>query len=66
MREEVLTLRNRLGLHARAAAKFVHIAANFEAKITIMRDRSGQPSGQALDLGCPCCRVAEAARAIPG
>lgn len=38
MREEVLTLRNRLGLHARAAAKFVHIAANFEAKITITKD----------------------------
>jgi phosphocarrier protein HPr len=38
VREEVLTLRNRLGLHARAAAKFVHIAANFEAKITITKD----------------------------
>jgi phosphocarrier protein len=38
VREEVLTLRNRLGLHARAAAKFVHIAANFSAKITITKD----------------------------
>ncbi len=38
MREEVLTLRNRLGLHARAAAKFVHTAANFESKITITKD----------------------------
>ena len=38
MREEVLTLRNRLGLHARAAAKFVHSAATFEAKITITKD----------------------------
>lgn len=38
MREEVLTLRNRLGLHARAAAKFVHAAANFESKITITKD----------------------------
>ena len=38
MREEVLTLRNRLGLHARAAAKFVHAAASFESKITITKD----------------------------
>jgi phosphocarrier protein len=38
VREEVLTLKNRLGLHARAAAKFVHTAANFESKITITKD----------------------------
>jgi phosphocarrier protein HPr len=38
VREEVLTLRNRLGLHARAAAKFVHAAANFDSKITITKD----------------------------
>lgn len=38
MRVEVLTLRNRLGLHARAAAKFVHTAAAFESKITITKD----------------------------
>lgn len=38
MKEEVLTLRNRLGLHARAAAKFVHAAASFESKITITKD----------------------------
>jgi len=38
LKEEVLTLRNRLGLHARAAAKFVHAAANFESKITITKD----------------------------
>jgi phosphocarrier protein len=38
VKEEVLTLRNRLGLHARAAAKFVHAAANFESKVTITKD----------------------------
>jgi phosphocarrier protein HPr len=38
LKEEVLTLRNRLGLHARAAAKFVHAAAAFESKITITKD----------------------------
>ena len=38
MREEVLVLKNRLGLHARAAAKFVHAAASFESKISITKD----------------------------
>jgi phosphocarrier protein HPr len=38
VKEEVLTLRNRLGLHARAAAKFVHTAATFDSKITITKD----------------------------
>jgi phosphocarrier protein len=36
--EETLTLKNRLGLHARAAAKFVHAAASFESKISISKD----------------------------
>jgi phosphocarrier protein len=38
LKEEILTLRNRLGLHARAAAKFVHVAASFESKVTITKD----------------------------
>ena len=29
---------NRLGLHARAAARFVHTAHRFRAKITVARD----------------------------
>jgi phosphocarrier protein len=29
---------NRLGFHARAAAKFVHLASRFEARITVARD----------------------------
>jgi phosphocarrier protein len=29
---------NRLGLHARAAARFVHTAARFEARVTAGRD----------------------------
>jgi len=36
--EETLTLKNRLGLHARAAAKFVHAAASFESKVSITKD----------------------------
>lgn len=38
MKEQTLTLKNRLGLHARAAAKLVHTACSFDAKITLTRD----------------------------
>jgi phosphocarrier protein HPr len=38
MKEQTLTLKNRLGLHARAAAKLVHTACAFDAKITLARD----------------------------
>jgi phosphocarrier protein len=31
-------IRNRLGLHARAAARFVHAANRFRSKITVSRD----------------------------
>lgn len=33
-----VTIRNRLGLHARAAAKFVHLATRFRAHIRVTRD----------------------------
>jgi phosphocarrier protein len=35
--QEVM-IRNRLGLHARAAAKFVHTATRFNSQIRIARD----------------------------
>ena len=38
-----LEIKNRLGLHARAAAQFVQVAAQFEADITVTKD------GQAVD-----------------
>ena len=31
-------IRNRLGLHARAAAKFVHLATRFRAHVRVSRD----------------------------
>ena len=31
-------IRNRLGLHARAAAKFVHLASRFRAQVRVSRD----------------------------
>jgi phosphocarrier protein HPr len=37
IRREV-TIRNRLGLHARAAARFVHTANRFRARVTASRD----------------------------
>jgi phosphocarrier protein len=33
-----LVIRNRLGLHARAAARFVHTASGFRARVTAGRD----------------------------
>ena len=33
-----MTIRNRLGLHARAAARFVHTAGRFRARVTAGRD----------------------------
>jgi phosphocarrier protein len=35
---QTVTVRNRLGMHARAAARFVHIAARFESQIRVGRD----------------------------
>ena len=37
IRREV-TVRNRLGLHARAAARFVHAATAFHSRVTLSRE----------------------------
>ena len=37
MRRQELRVTNRLGLHARAAAKFVHTANRFRSRITVAR-----------------------------
>ena len=39
MTSRSVTVVNQLGMHARAAAKFVHIAARFEAQVRVARDR---------------------------
>jgi phosphocarrier protein len=31
-------IRNRLGLHARAAAKFVHLATRYQSRVRVSRD----------------------------
>jgi len=33
-----VTVVNRLGMHARAAAKFVHLAARYQARVRVARD----------------------------
>ncbi|MFQ5720441.1 MAG: HPr family phosphocarrier protein [Acidobacteriota bacterium] len=43
MAERQVTICNKLGLHARAAARFVHAASRFESDIQIQRD------GQTVD-----------------
>lgn len=36
--EEIVTIRNSLGIHARPAALFVQIASRFKSKISVIRD----------------------------
>ena len=38
MTSRAVTVVNQLGLHARAAARFVHLATRFEAHIRVSRD----------------------------
>jgi len=39
MISESVTVVNQLGMHARAAAKFVHLATRFEARVRVSRER---------------------------
>jgi phosphocarrier protein HPr len=39
MTAQAVTVVNQLGMHARAAAKFVHLAARYESKVRVARDR---------------------------
>ncbi len=38
MTSQSVTVTNQLGMHARAAARFVHVAARFESQIRVGRD----------------------------
>jgi phosphocarrier protein len=38
MTTKSVTVVNRLGMHARAAAKFVHLATRFESRVRVARD----------------------------
>ena len=39
MTSQAVTVVNQLGMHARAAAKFVHLATRFEARVRVARDQ---------------------------
>jgi phosphocarrier protein len=39
MTSQTVTVVNVLGMHARAAAKFVHLATRYEARVKVSRDR---------------------------
>ena len=39
MTSQEVTVVNQLGMHARAAAKFVHLATRYEARVKVSRDR---------------------------
>ena len=38
MTSEVVTVVNQLGMHARAAAKFVHVATRYQSRVRVARD----------------------------
>ena len=38
MTSQSVTVVNQLGMHARAAARFVHVAARYEARVRVARD----------------------------
>jgi phosphocarrier protein HPr len=39
MTSQEVTVVNQLGMHARAAAKFVHLATRYQARVKVTRDR---------------------------
>jgi len=47
-----VTIRNRLGLHARAAAKVVHLATRFHAHVRVSRAADGADEKEALTALC--------------
>ena len=56
MKEGILTVRNRLGLHARAAALFVKKASEFNSEVWVEKDGTrvnGKSIMGLLMLACP-------------
>ncbi len=52
-----VSIRNRLGLHARAAAKFVHVATRFRSQVRVARENrsiDGKSIMGILLLAAPC------------
>jgi phosphocarrier protein len=79
MIERQVEIVNRLGLHARAAAKLVHVAARFTCRITLRRDGEevdgksilgllllAAPKGASVIVRCDGSDEEEAMQAIAG
>ena len=62
MKEAEVQIVNRLGLHARAAARFVHRANTFESRITVSRDGT-RVDGKSM-LGLLTLAAAKGARVV--
>ena len=57
MTEVEVQIVNRLGLHARAAARFVHVSSRYQAKIMVSKDGTrvdGKSILGLLTLAAPC------------
>jgi phosphocarrier protein len=60
MAQSTVSLVNRLGLHARAAAKFVHVTSRFSSQISVRHDDeevNGKSILGLLLLAAPCGSV---------
>ena len=62
MMEQEIRISNKLGLHARAAAKFVQAASRFRARITLSRD-SQSVDGKSI-LGILMLAAAQGSRLV--
>jgi len=62
VKEAEVQIVNRLGLHARAAARFVHLANTFESRITVSRERT-RVDGKSM-LGLLTLAAAKGARVV--
>lgn len=51
MQERQVRIINRLGLHARAAARLVHLANTFRSQVRLARADTGQPADGKSILG---------------
>ena len=47
MTSQAVIVVNQLGMHARAAAKFVHLAGRFDARVSVARDQK-QMDGKSI------------------
>jgi len=64
MIRELITVKNRLGLHARAAAKLVQLASRFSSEIHLAREGSNQKINSKSILGILMLAAAQGTRLV--